>query len=140
MSGMRGHDVACSFDLELVRAELHPQLGSIGRGLLWHGQTLPQSAPLHAPEDAGRTSPTQWSESLAVGGREVVERIATGAWGAGRATDTSNPAAPSLAYAVGGLPQKKIGAVFGVGRSAVSEAALSVRRELERNRCLRRLV
>jgi REP-associated tyrosine transposase len=45
-----------------------------------------------------------------------------------------------LAYAVGGLPQKQIGAALGVGRYAVSKAALGIRRELAHNRRLRRLV
>jgi hypothetical protein len=45
-----------------------------------------------------------------------------------------------LAYAVGGLPQKEIGAAFGVGRYAVSKAAVRMRRAVARNSRLRRLL
>jgi len=45
-----------------------------------------------------------------------------------------------LAYATTGLSQKEIGAVFGVGRYAVSKAAIGVRGQLRRNPRLGRLV
>lgn len=45
-----------------------------------------------------------------------------------------------LTYSLTGLPQKEIGAVFGVGRFAVSKATAMIGRHLEHDRRLRQLV